>query len=426
MPRRGVALSLVVATAGAAASVLALRGGDEEPRGQSPAATETAPGSATIEAPASPGTTEAEAATEPEAVVPPEPEAELEGSGPPAERSLLIGFVDDPSFRWRPYRARMLDAARATGASVVRAMIYWHRLAPLPPVAGEPPFDEPRLFELDELVAETARRNMEVMLTIWGTPAWANGGERPNRPPSDPDDLRDFARALAARYPAVRRYSIWNEPNLEQFLSPQFDAAGQSVAPQLYARLYRAAYEGIKNANPGALVAIGETSARGKDAPSRGDVQDSHSPAGFARLLAEERPRLRFDAWAHHPYPTAPNQPPDQRTRWPAVTLLTLDRFGQALDAWFGRESIPLWITEYGHETQPEEQLGIPRELQAAYAERALALAAAASRVNVFIWFTLRDDPTNTWESGLLDGSGRPKPAYARFSAAVRTLRGER
>src|SRR5215211_7581029 len=187
MPRRGIALLLVVVTAGGAASVLAFRGREEEPRGQPGASTETTPGAARIEASTSPGTIEAEVEPEPRPEPEPQPEPEPEperepepeapvepeaaaGPAQSAERSLLIGFVDDPSFRWRPYRGRMLDAARVAGASVVRAMIYWHRLAPRPPKAGEPPFDEPRLFELDELVAETANRNMEVMLTIWGTP----------------------------------------------------------------------------------------------------------------------------------------------------------------------------------------------------------------------------------------------------------------
>jgi hypothetical protein len=405
MPRRGLAFLVLVATAGGIAALLALRGDEEPQRPAAPSGAETAPGRATTEATPRPGTTEAAA---------PAP--------PAAAPRLLVGFVDDPSFRWRPYRARMLDSARSSGAQLVRAMIYWHRLAPQRPVAGGPPFDEPRLFELDELVAKTAERGMEVMLTIWGTPAWANGGRPPNRPPSNLDDLREFARGLAARYPGVRRYSVWNEPNLEQFLAPQFGADGRSLAPRLYARLYRAAYEGIKEANPAAVVAIGETSARGRDAPSRGNVQDSHSPARFARLLADVRPRLGFDAWAHHPFPTSPDRPPDQRARWPTVTLLSLDRFGLALEAWFGRPQIPLWITEYGHETRPEEPLGVSRELQAAYAARALALAAAVARVEVFVWFTFRDDPTNTWQSGLLDENGRPKPAYARFSQTVRAL----
>jgi hypothetical protein len=397
VPRRGLAFLVLVATAGAIAAVLALRAGEEGQRQPPPAATEAVPS--------------------PETAVPPLPV-------PAAGRRLLVGFVDDPSFRWRPYRAQMLDQARATGARLVRAMVYWHRLAPQRPAAGQSPFDEPRLFELDELVAETAEREMEVMLTIWGTPAWANGGGPPNRPPDEPDDLREFASGLAARYPQVRRYSVWNEPNLEQFLAPQFDADGGSLAPQVYARLSRAAFEGIKEGNPGALVAIGETSTRGRDAPSRGSVQDSHSPARFARLLAEVDPHLPFDAWAHHPFPTRPDRPPDQRARLPTVTLLSLARFGRLLDTWFGRRRIPLWITEYGHETQPEEPLGVSRELQAAYAERALALVAAVPRVEVFIWFTFRDDPTNTWQSGLLDESGSPKPAYARFSQAVHALGG--
>ncbi len=68
--------------------------------------------------------------------------------------------------------------------------------------------------------------------------------------------------------------------------------------PELYARLYRAAYAGIKQANPQALVAIGETSSHGGDVPSRGRTRDSRSPARFARLLSEQRPQLKFDAWA--------------------------------------------------------------------------------------------------------------------------------
>ena len=110
-------------------------------------------------------------------------------------------------------------------------------------------------------------------------------------------------------YPAVRLFSAWNEPNLEQFLAPQFDSAGRSVGHALYAPLARAVYTGVKRGNPHALVAIGETSPRGHDVPKNDRVQDSHSPARFVRLLSEAEPPLRFDAWAQHPYPP---QPPDR------------------------------------------------------------------------------------------------------------------
>jgi hypothetical protein len=280
------------------------------------------------------------------------------------------------------------------------------------------------LYEIDELVANASARHLEVLFSIWGTPGWANGGQGPNHAPTNPDDLRRFAAGLAARYPTVRRYAVWNEPNRELFLAPQFDEQGRSLAPSLYARLYRAAHAGLKEANPEALVAIGETSSHGRDAPSRGRLQDSHSPARFARLLSEQRPRLEFDAWGHHPYPVRGHLPPDHLARWPAVTLMSLERFGHQLDAWFDRSDTPIWVTEYAYETSPPEPRGVSAGLQAEFATRALELAAAVERVRLFVWFTFRDDLTNAWQSGLLDERGRPRPAYDGFAAAVGRLTG--
>src|SRR5262249_6008546 len=158
-----------------------------------------------------------------------------------------------------------------------------------------------------------------------GTPGWANGGARANVAPTDPGDLRDFAHALAARYsgrhpgyPFVRFYSVWNEPNAAQFLSPQFDGAGRPVAPRVYASVVAAAYGGIKGASPHALVAAGETAARGRDA-RRAHAQDTESPARFARLVAAAAPALRFDAWAHHPYARNDVTDPEAPQPWPAV-----------------------------------------------------------------------------------------------------------
>jgi hypothetical protein len=337
----------------------------------------------------------------------------------PAEPRLLVGFFDDANFRWRPYRASMLDQVQGTGARVVRVLIRWHLAAPARPQPGEPPFHEPMLYEVDELVANSTARGIEVLFSIWGTPGWANGGLGPNHVPTDADDLRRFANGLAARYPAVRRYAVWNEPNTEQFLAPQFDADGRSLAPELYARLYRAAYDGIKDANPDALVAIGETSAHGRDAPSRGRIQDSHSPVRFARLLSQQRPRLRFDAWGHHPYPLKGHLTPDHAVRWPAVGLTSLERFGRELDRWFDQDDIPIWVTEYAYECSPAEPRGVPPELQATFAAHALALAAGVERVRLFVWFTFRDDHTNVWQSGLLDDKGKPRPLYESFAAAI-------
>ena len=342
---------------------------------------------------------------------------------------LLVGFQDDASFRWAPDRATALDAARDANASVIRTLVTWKDAATSRPANARDSFDPAYHFDdLDDLVRSSQQRGIELLLSIWGTPEWANGEQTPNHAPTDAQDLADFAYALADRYsgrhagyPAVRLYTAWNEPNLEQFLSPQFDDAGESVSPGLYADIARSVYDGVKEANPDALVAIGETSPRGQDRPSRGAVQDSHSPARFARLVSELRPTLRFDAWAQHPYPPRPSVAPARSVRWPRVALGNLELFGESLDSWFGRERTPIWITEYGHETVPDPA-GISLDTQARYAEEALTLASGNSRVRVLVWFTLVDRVTEPWQSGLIATDGTAKPAYARFSEMAARL----
>ena len=344
---------------------------------------------------------------------------------------LLVGLQDDPSFRWDVDRAAMLDQARDANVSLLRTVVVWKDTAPTRPANPTDSFDPAyRLDDVDDLVRSTQKRGIELLLTIWGTPEWANGGQSPNRPPHDPAALEDFARrsrtatrAVIPGYPAVRLFSAWNEPNLEQFLAPQFDSAGRSVGPALYAPLARAVYDGVKRGNSEALIAIGETSPHGHDVPTTdGVVQDSHSPARFARLLSEATPEVRFDAWAQHPYPPRPQIAPDRPVRWPRVGIGNLERFGGELDEWFGRDATAIWITEYAHETLPPEPLGIDPALQARYAEDALELAARNSRVRMFVWFVFRDRDDGLWQSGLLSEDSSPKPALERFAAAAHRL----
>lgn len=348
----------------------------------------------------------------------------------PMPGRLLAGFQDDASFRWAADRAQMLDDARDADAVVIRTTVVWAKVAPRRPADATDSFDPAyRLDEVDDLARNAQQRGMELLITIWGTPPWANGGQSPNRAPTDPGDLEDFAHALADRYsgrhagyPTVRLYSAWNEPNLEQFLAPQFDLQGNSVGPALYAPIARAIYDGVKLGNPDALVAIGETSPRGHDTPSRGAVQDSHSPARFARLLSEQRPRVQFDAWAQHPYPPRSDIGPLKPVRWPRVGFADLERLGDALDEWFGREDIPLWLTEYGHETAPDDPVGVSPALQARYVEQAIALAADNPRVRMFVWFIIRDRPGTPWQSGLIAEDDARKPALAEFAQAAQRV----
>ena len=343
---------------------------------------------------------------------------------------MYVGFHDDVAFRWNDNRTEVLDQARVANATIVRTLVDWSKTAPRRPANAANPFDPAyRFSDIDELVRNTRQRGLEVIITIWGTPKWANGGKTPNVVPRQMRDLQNFSRAVAARYsgryaqyPFVGRYSVWNESNLQLFLSPQFDAKGRSVGPRLYAKMYAAAYAGLKAGNSRAQVAIGSTSSHGRDKKLNGK-SDTHSPGRFAQLVAAANPRLKFAAWAQHPYPTPQNLKPTQKVKWPNVTLSSLARFEQSLDKWFRRKGIRIWITEFGYETKPDgEPRGVSRAQQAAYTTQSMALARKDPRVGMFVWFIFRDDETSVWQSGLRTRSGAAKPALARFRAAARLV----
>ena len=340
---------------------------------------------------------------------------------------MPIGFFDDASFRWSSERTTNIADAAAAGASVLRTTASWPEIAPKRPADASDGNDpQYRLGDLDELVANAALNGMRVMININGTPKWANGGKTPNHMPKRLSDLTTFARMLADRYDgrhghgSVRLWSVWNEPNLQLFLTPQFSGK-KIVSPANYAKLYKAAYAGIKAGNKAAQVAIGETSNLGRDKPIALSGQgQSVAPGTFARLLAQQK-GLKFTAWATHPYPTRPNMKPLQKVRYPNVTLALLPKFELNLKQLFHR-SVPIWITEYGHQTKPEEPHGVSYALQAAYVKQALRITRADRNVQMFIWFTFRDSPGNAWKSGLEKTNGSHKPAYAAFSALARLI----
>jgi hypothetical protein len=347
-------------------------------------------------------------------------------TGASAADRMWIGFHDDPVMRFDPDRLAQLDRARQNNATVVRTLVEWHRIAPTRPANPSDPFDPAYRFEdIDDLVRNAQVRGLEVLMTIWGTPGWANGNKRPQFLPTRMADFQNFARALAARYsgryagyPFVRFFGIWNESNLGNFLMPQFNARGRIVSPANYAKLAAAGYAGIKSGNRRALVAIGETSSNGRNKRT-GGATDSVRPATFAQGIAKANRRLKFDAWAQHPYPVPVNQKPTQKVLYPNVTLMSLPRFEKDLDTWFGRRNIPIWITEYGHETKPGEPKGVSEAQQASYARQSIAIARKDRHVQMFVWFVLQDSNGSLWQSGLYRGDGSTKPAQTRWAGAA-------
>ena len=86
-----------------------------------------------------------------------------------------------------------------------------------------------------------------------------------------------------------------------------------------------------------------------------------------------------------------------------------------------------IWITEYGYETNPPDPIfGVSWAKQAAYLKQAFAIARANPRIDLMLWFLLRDDTNvNGWQSGLITARGKKKPSFARVPATARRSRDE-
>jgi hypothetical protein len=343
---------------------------------------------------------------------------------------MPVGFQDDPSFRWREDRLANLNSAATTGATIIRTTAYWSRVAPTRPENATDPFDVAYHWDdIDELVRSSTFRGMTVLLTIWGTPAWANNNQGENHAPSNMSDLQAFSQALASRYsgrfpgfPHVGFYSLWNEPNLAQFLAPAYGPGGRPSSPAVYASMAKAFIAGIRAGDAKAQVGIGETSPRGRLRPlGSTSTQDTIAPGLFAQLVAKAQPNLRFDAWAHHPY-SGLGQGPTAKVAFPNVNLAQIPTFEKKLQQWFKRKFVKIWVTEYGFETKPGEPKGVTTAQQAAYTKQAMQIVADSPYVFMFIWFIFRDDPTSTWQSGLENIDNTRKPAFGAFTAKARAL----
>jgi hypothetical protein len=106
-----------------------------------------------------------------------------------------------------------------------------------------------------------------------------------------------------------------------------------------------------------------------------------------------------------------------------AVTLGNIDVLEREL-ARIYRRQVPLWLTEYGYQTNPPDRLfGVSPTKQAAYLTQAVSIARRDPRIDVMLWFLLRDErETERWQSGLVTASGKRKPSFTAFRRSASAL----
>jgi hypothetical protein len=366
-------------------------------------------------------------------------------AGAPSAHAIqpLTTGITDSSFGAKDPGVRTVrfDDAKRLGASIVQIDLSWIGVVGDRAPAGDladpanPTYD---WSAVDAAVRDAAGRGLTPMFNVVRAPTWAEGPGRPAnvevgywRP--NPAAFVLFAQAAARRYsgsfqglPRVRRWGVWNEPNIVAQFAPQWDGV-TPVSPATYRSLVNALYQGVKSVSGANIVVAGGLSPYGN--PPGGDAM---RPALFAReffcLGANLRPKgcsdpPHFDVFSHHPYdvggPLLHAQDPDD-VATPDMSRLTrivraAERAGTALP----RHRKRIWVTEFSYDSNPPDPAGIPIQQHALWAEYSLYLLWRAG-VDTILWFQVRDQLPSPNYGGNLQGAlefndGQPKPAAQAF-----------
>jgi hypothetical protein len=350
-----------------------------------------------------------------------------------SSRYMRVGIYDEAQTLYGPIDKTMVTL-KQLHVQELRLNLYWgarYGVASRRPAHATNPADPAYDWSLyDRTVRYANQYGIHVLFSIYGTPGWANGGLGPNHAPTKPLDLRNFALAAAKRYggefpdgqggflPPVREWLAWNEPNNPLFLAPQFKGTKIQSAID-YTKICNAVYTGVHaTLYAGERVGCGVTGPRGNNNPN--STRPSVSPLAFLRAVKSAGLK-NFDAWAHHPYYSGPSDTPTTKptgARGGPATAVTLGNFTdltRLLTQLYGNKRV--WITEYGYQTNPPDRIvGVSWAKQAAYLKQAFAIARKNRRVDMMLWFLLKDEPTIAgWQSGLETVTGRKKPAFAAF-----------
>ena len=308
---------------------------------------------------------------------------------------------------------------RLAGFSAVRITSTWE------PGSGAP--SEHEAAVLANVAAAAALHGVRVYVSIY------HAGSRTT--PLTAAHRAEFAAYVAEvvrANEAFRDVIVGNEPNLNRFWLPQFNANGTGASAPAYNALLATTYDAVKAVAPETVVWGGALAPRGVDKPLTG--RDTISPTRFlaewgAAYRASGRSKPIMDGFAFHPYginsSTAVDLPPADPDH---LALIDQDRLvrllGRAFDgtAQVG-SGLPILYDEYGIESViPADKAGlytgfeplttkpVVEVAQAAAYAQALKLAYCQSNVAGVLLFHSHDELGRLgWQSGVYYADGTPK-----------------
>jgi hypothetical protein len=199
----------------------------------------------------------------------------------------------------------VLDWVVDLGVTGARATIAWPEIQPTNSVSFT-------WTQIDLFAGHCADRGLDVLFNVGGSPAWARptiyAAATASAPPDDPATFGTFVAAACARYPTVRLWEIWNEPNHLPFWG------GLAAEPDVFVDLVTVAHTALKAANAANVVISGGMSPA---ADSGGEM----APATFLDACLDEGMAAVCDRIGHHPY-SYPARPIHDHS-WSAWTQMT-------------------------------------------------------------------------------------------------------
>ncbi len=348
---------------------------------------------------------------------------------------LLVGAAEDLPKQPTLLQAKaQVELARLVGFTALRVTSQWTR-GLTAPTASE-------LAQLKNAADAANLAGIRVYLSVYPTGS--------SQTPLDDESRQQFAAYAASivqKLPSFGDVIVGNEPNLNRFWLPQFNADGSDAAAPAYVALLAQTYDALKAVRSSVRVIGGALSPRGIDRPGTG--RDTHSPTAFipdmgAAYRASGRTLPLMDAFAFHPYGDTSSQSPT--FQHPNSTTITLSDYsklvallGKAFDGTAQPGStIPIVYDEFGVES------AIPAEQAAAYSgaepatsrpldeaaqgdsyRQAIQIAFCQPTVETLLLFHVSDEPALTgWQSGVYYANGLPKASRDTVKTAARDARG--
>lgn len=305
------------------------------------------------------------------------------------------------NFYTDPDRLAVLDKLKAAGVTWVRIDTSWAGIE----ASAKGDRNAWYLRMVDFCVNAAHQRGINVLMTLWLTPAWANGGRGERVPPTNPADYADFARWAAEYWKGrVNAWEVWNEPDPVQTF-------WQGTTSQ-YVDLLKAAYPKFKAGDPSAPVVLG--------GPSSNDDAWIESVYSLGA-------KSSFDVLATHPYQglaDAPPEYPDDGNRWWFTHLPAV----RNVMAKYGDAGKPIWFTEFGWSAHDNWagignwQRGVTPAQQGDYFIRAIKYTQTNyPYVPVMFWYKERAQPgsTNVHYEGyaLLNADLSERPVYSALKS---------